>query len=110
MQYVKWGPSTGHVAARLLVPNCMDVRDWGLLSAEVSLLSQVGPPVVLLDLRMLEDSDGGFRGVLVKLWKALRERGGWLRLTNVRPCVRGQLSVSGLDTVFEITGAGTETR
>jgi hypothetical protein len=74
-EYVQWEASASPILARTLVARCSDVRDWGVLLEEAALLGRVDPPVVLLDLGSLEDSDGGFRAVLVRLGKALQERG-----------------------------------
>lgn len=67
-------------------------------------------PVVVLDLSGISYATSSALGALVGLNRRLRSRGGRLVLSALSPVVAAALSVTRLDTVFEIQPADNLTR
>ena len=62
----------------------------------------IGPGQVVLDLAGVGFMDSSALGTLVVMFKAFREAGGRLCLTEVQPAVRTVLSVTSVDQVIDI--------
>jgi anti-anti-sigma factor len=74
-----------------------DFQDMLLLAAE-----RADPPVLLLDLAGARFVGSAFLAVVIRAWKRLRDRQGKLLLCNPdEPCA-SVLSVSKLDTIWDI--------
>ena len=61
---------------------------------------------ILLDLGTVDYVSSEDLGALIALHKRVKGNGGRLTLLNVRPLVSGVLSVTRLDTLFDVRQAG----
>ncbi|MTV50919.1 anti-sigma factor antagonist [Heliobacillus mobilis] len=87
---------------------------WLTLSNNITLqearnLSESIPPYINqninelhIDMSQVDFIDSGGLGILVKLFKQIKEKGGKMVVTNVRDTVRQVLKVTKLIDVFEI--------
>lgn len=63
------------------------------------------PDHVVLDLGDVPYMDSSALAVLVEVLKAVRSDGGTVRLTHLKPRVRGLLQIARLDSIFELEAA-----
>lgn len=78
----------------------IDVRTAGELRAVLIDLADEGRVHLVADFAAVRFCDAAGLGALVAARNRLRERGGTLRLTGVRPAQHRILRVTGLDEVF----------
>ena len=77
-----------------------------LHSELVGLLAEGMPPRVVIDMSGVEFCDSTGMNVLLAAQRMAREHGGNVELSGPRPAVRKILQVTGLESVFTVTGEG----
>lgn len=75
--------------------------DAAQVDAAAAVLEEVERPCTV-DLAELEYISSAGLGLLFATHKRLLERGGGLRLVNLRPHIRELFHIAGFDTIFEI--------
>lgn len=63
---------------------------------------QAEPPIMLLDLSETQYIGSSFLGVLMRVWKRLRDRHGRLALCDVNDVCGDVLRASKLDTIWDV--------
>lgn len=97
----------GETSAVVAVRGEIDVRTAGKLRAVLIDLAAEGRVHLVADFAAVRFCDAAGLGALVAVRNRLRERGGTLRLTGVRPAQHRILRVTRLDEVFHpCDGAG----
>jgi anti-sigma B factor antagonist len=91
------------VAHRLRLIGELDAAAVETLRNAVSDTMAAGAERVVLDLGELDFVDSTGLGALIGALKRMREHGGELTLTAVRPRVTKLLEITGLDKVFTVT-------
>jgi len=74
----------------------------GSLVREVRHLVDLGARKLVIDLGAVNDIDGASIGGLVELYRLLRQKGGSVRLTGLRPWVRKMLEMTGILRVVPV--------
>ena len=74
----------------------------GSLVREVRHLVDRGARKLVIDLGAVNDIDGASIGGLVELSRLLRQKGGSIRLTGLRPWVRRMLEMTGIPRVVPV--------
>lgn len=86
---------------RLVAETRVDFRAAALECLERS--AEAGTAVLRIDMSVTEDVDASGLGTLVVLQKRARERGLATQLCSAQPQVRGLLSITKLEALFEFT-------
>jgi anti-sigma B factor antagonist len=69
---------------------------------EVRAILEDGPRNLVLDLEAVSYIDSATIGCLVEIHRLVADLGGALRLSGLRPRVRGMLSMTGVDRFLEV--------
>lgn len=81
----------------------LDERKVSEFSAQLATaIEQTNPPVLLLDLSDTAFVGSSFLGVLVRIWKRIRERNGRMALCRVNELCGEVLRASKLDTIWDV--------
>ena len=76
------------------------LEELGVLLLEAA--RQAEPPIMLLDLSETQYIGSSFLGVLMRVWKRLRDRHGRLALCDANDVCGDVLRASKLDTIWDV--------